>query len=182
MTPLIITRVSVAFLLVAWSFLDYGFVRGSYGAVLPDFWNLVVILLLTLLLMIPSLVFLPLWILPELLRKWKAGIRRSRCCCPECGQALENIGDICLECGPLNDRNGPDDRSLFLSCLTIWLGCWLVGSIAGESIARLDEHQFIQSQEGQSDATLSRERWKPFWGSLHWDEQTATAQATLHEY
>lgn len=174
-------RVSLALLLVTWSFLDFGFVRGSYGAVLPGIWQLVVILMLTLLLMIPSVVFLPLWILPELLRKWRGGIRKSNDCCPDCGRPLENAANICLECGPLDARNESCERSLFINCLAIWLGCWLAGSIAGESIARMDEHQFIQTHMTGTEDSTTRERWRPFWGSLHWDEQTATVQASLFQ-
>ncbi len=181
MIPLLFTRVALVLLLVTWAFLDFGFVRGSYGAVLPGFWQLLVIFTLTLLLMIPSLIFVPLWILPELLRKWRGSIRQSKNCCAHCGQQLEMTTHLCLECGPPDVRTVPCDRSLFISCITIWLGCWLVGTIAGESIARLDEHQFIQSHTSETTAAPTRDRWRPFWGSLSWDQQTATVHASLYQ-
>lgn len=181
MSPLLFIRVSLVMLLVVWSFLDYGFVRGSYGAVLPGFWHLPVILLLTFLLMIPSVVFLPLWILPHLLQKWKGSIHESTSRCRDCGHSLEAADDICPECGPLTEENGPPERTLLLSCLAIWLGCWMCGSIAGEFIARMDEHSFIRAHETSMPSPYSRERWKPYWGSLHWDDQSNSPFATLHE-
>ena len=181
MSLLTITRVLLLALLVTWSFLDYGFVRGSYGAILPGFWNLLVILILTVFLMIPSVVFLPLWVLPQLLQRWQGSIRKSKNCCHDCGHPLEGSAGICPECGPLQVRVNTLDRSLLISCLMIWAGCWITGTLAGETIARLDEHQFIRSSEADSGESTSRERWKPYWGSLHWNQQSKTAFATLHD-
>ena len=177
----LIMRVCLAALLVTWSFLDFGFVRGSYGEILPGSWHLLVILVLTLFLMIPSVVFLPLWVLPQLLRRWKGSIRMSRNCCRDCGRSLEASQGICSECGPLRSDDAKPDRSLLVSCLIVWAGCWLTGMVAGETIARLDEHQFIQSSEAAPEEADSRERWKPFWGSLHWNNESGTAFATLHD-
>lgn len=182
MNSLLITRVCLICLLMTWSFLDYGFVRGSYGIVLPNLWHMLIMLILSLLLMIPSVVFVPLWVLPQILQKWHETVRLSRNCCHTCGRQLDARSRICTECGPVDRSTSFSNKTMFINCLSIWLACWIIGSAMAETIARLDEVNFIQSQQQTETKVESRPRWKPFWGMIHWDEQNQEAYANLHTW
>ena len=173
-------RLTVVIVLVCWAFLDYCYVRSALGVIQPGAGPLLVILALALLLMIPMVFVAPLWILPEARLHRLASVRRSRGQCPWCGHSMQGSeSPVCPECGPDKGDHAPKMQPLILTCLFIWLGAWLLGAAAGESLARLDESKFISAHQLDDDAPEIRRRLWPLWGSLQWDQPTGTARATM---
>ncbi|MEE2907964.1 MAG: hypothetical protein VX527_09055 [Planctomycetota bacterium] len=175
-----ILRCVLIIALISWAFLDYCFVRSAFGVVMPGLGALVIILALALLLMIPMIFVALLWILPDARHHRLAIVRQNNKQCPSCGQSLKESGSkLCPECGPGQYQRLPSIRTLVLTCVIIWLGAWLLGAVAGETLVRLDESSFIEAHQHSGDAPDHQQRHWPLWGSLQWDPVSETAKASM---
>ena len=174
------TRILLSAILIGWSVLSYGLVRGAMEDVLPGAGDVLADIVMTMLLMVPMLFLTPLWFLSSLSQHSRARKRRSQGECCECGHPLGvGFDQPCPECGSGQKPKPIEVRRLVLGCLIIWLAAGLIGSSITETIARLDEHSFIHAHEHGVFHPESRSRAWPLWGSLKWDEATRTATGSF---
>ncbi|MAT81703.1 MAG: hypothetical protein CMJ29_08665 [Phycisphaerae bacterium] len=179
MSPGILLRASVLLVVISWSFLDYCFIRSSFGVVQPGIGSLFVILMLTLLLMIPMIAVTALWAMPDIWACRLAADRMKRGECGHCGHTMKGTrGDICLECGGHRTPVAFSINSLILPCVIVLMGSWLIGAVGGEIMVRIDESHFMHIHGGSPTQVEVQREW-PLWGSLQWDPMTSTARSTL---
>ena len=176
------TRILLSAILIGWSVLSYGLVRGAMEDVLPGAGDVLADIVMTMLLMVPMLFLTPLWFLSSLSQHSRARKRRSQGECCECGHPLGvGFDQPCPECGSDQRLKPIETRRLVVSCLIIWLCAGLIGSGITETIARMDEKSFIHAHEHGLFHPKSRSRAWPLWGSLKWDEATRSAKGSFLE-
>jgi hypothetical protein len=151
-----LVRVVVLLLMAAHVFYVYAFARALQEIVGHDFATVLASSSLALIMLAPLAWMVALPDLPSIIRAHRARRRWLQGRCPRCGSfVIQAVGGACPECGA--------DRSAPVTCRVGWaaarrlaalaLAVWLLGCIAAEGWASLDEAVFAREAEAHVSAS-----------------------------
>lgn len=184
-----IFRVVVVLLMTAHVFYLYAFARMLQEVVGTDFQTILASSSFALVMLVPLAWAVVVPDLPQIMRAHRGRRRWLRGYCPGCNYLLLNAaGDRCPECGA--DRAAPRPFEFGWSTVrrfaALAAAAWVLGCVAAESWATMDETSFAREASAHVDGTVtqrySRQRRWPMRGRRLYYSTTDGVTAFVPEF